>query len=190
MTQNFLGHPVPSNDDPQQVNPSLTHNVNMLAGICEPIRGDFLVYKLYISEMSQQVTNDKAIVLNACYTIGRMLSFPDSKSMATNGVKFKDAMKFATDDEITKKDQEVSGHSDEAWTAINKIKCNRCNIGLKNQTRLPKGIPSSFLTLDLEARLYTSSKECHDMTAKTTAVAPVPAADDADGVTIWLKQFC
>ena len=50
------------------------------------------------------------------------------------------------------------------------------------------------------SKLYTNAKECHDMAARTTAAAPVSAmaaaptttvaADDADDVTIWLKQLC
>ena len=184
IAHDLLAGPVPLKNDFQLANINLTHNVSMLAGICEPIKRNFLAYGNYVSQLSQQITDDKTVILDACYIIDKLLDFPSSETMATNSEKIKKTMKI--DDEATNENQRKHDHLSEAESEITHMKCDRCHIGLKNQPKPPKKISFSFLTL-IDAHPCRCSK-C-DSEFETKAIAMTTSATKIKMKNEWSKEY-
>ena len=108
------------------------------------------IYKIYVSKFNQQITNDKTIILNICYTIERILNFFISKIMITNNEKIKNIIKI--DDEITNKNQKMYNHFNEIESKIIYTKCDRYHIKLKNQFKFSKKNIIQFF--DIDKRLF------------------------------------
>ena len=132
-------------NDFQLTNINLIHNVSMLTKICEFIRRNFLIYENYVSQFSQQIIDDKTMILDACYIIDKLLDFFSSEIMITNSEKIKKTIKI--DDEVTNENQKKHDHFSEIESEITHMKCDRCHIELKNQFKSSKEISFSFLIL-------------------------------------------
>ena len=145
IIHDFLIDLVSLKDDFQLANINLIHNVSMLTRICELIKRNFLIYENYVSQLSQQIIDDKAMILDVCYIIDRLLDFFSSEIMITNSEKIKKTMKI--DDEITNENQKKHDHFSEIESKIIHMKCDRCHIKLKNQFKSSKKISFNFLIL-------------------------------------------